>query len=71
MGPNGIRPPYWLPENQFQSSVRINVGPNVAKAQLSRVVEQFQSSVRINVGPNLIVWCRQHHRADVSILRED
>jgi len=55
----------------FQSSVRINVGPNRALPKISRRFHQFQSSVRINVGPN-------HHDDGlavvsplVSILRED
>jgi len=39
---------------RFQSSVRINVGPNVIIADTGREVVTFQSSVRINVGPNPI-----------------
>jgi len=36
----------------FQSSVRINVGPNAMRSFAEGVGGQFQSSVRINVGPN-------------------
>jgi len=36
----------------FQSSVRINVGPNATKSALLLSEVLFQSSVRINVGPN-------------------
>jgi len=37
----------------FQSSVRINVGPNFfSGADVLRMINEFQSSVRINVGPN-------------------
>jgi len=38
---------------KFQSSVRINVGPNQTETLKEGLSEQFQSSVRINVGPNL------------------
>jgi len=36
----------------FQSSVRINVGPNWLKEEHGVGNKVFQSSVRINVGPN-------------------
>jgi len=36
----------------FQSSVRINVGPNFDYYFTYFHFAQFQSSVRINVGPN-------------------
>jgi len=36
----------------FQSSVRINVGPNVYTDPPWDKGKMFQSSVRINVGPN-------------------
>jgi len=36
----------------FQSSVRINVGPNCGLVLSFSVPRAFQSSVRINVGPN-------------------
>ncbi len=36
----------------FQSSVRINVGPNVPFPPHCHYRGGFQSSVRINVGPN-------------------
>jgi len=42
-----------LYEGQFQSSVRINVGPNGGDLRTALIVGGgFQSSVRINVGPN-------------------
>jgi len=55
----------------FQSSVRINVGPNAINGGARRMMMMFQSSVRINVGPNTEkrVVCRM--RDGVSILRED
>jgi len=37
---------------EFQSSVRINVGPNLKKTNGGDGQNWFQSSVRINVGPN-------------------
>jgi len=37
---------------KFQSSVRINVGPNDNIGSLEHLHARFQSSVRINVGPN-------------------
>jgi len=37
---------------EFQSSVRINVGPNCWACKSSSSEASFQSSVRINVGPN-------------------
>jgi len=38
----------------FQSSVRINVGPNLLIPRTVIMPRLFQSSVRINVGPNRI-----------------
>ena len=40
---------------RFQSSVRINVGPNQNMATIERLHGKFQSSVRINVGPNCVL----------------
>ncbi len=37
----------------FQSSVRINVGPNKENEDGNSEFNSFQSSVRINVGPNI------------------
>jgi len=37
----------------FQSSVRINVGPNYGHLRCVERRFGFQSSVRINVGPNI------------------
>jgi len=38
----------------FQSSVRINVGPNLGATPFYSLFKLlFQSSVRINVGPNI------------------
>jgi len=37
----------------FQSSVRINVGPNLSLIPITSHISAFQSSVRINVGPNV------------------
>jgi len=56
----------------FQSSVRINVGPNLDPFAITVVAwALFQSSVRINVGPN--IDCRRVvvDLFPVSILRED
>jgi len=56
----------------FQSSVRINVGPNCSNP-LCRAYpgSLFQSSVRINVGPNVVSDLYEGHDNAVSILRED
>jgi len=52
VGPNiSIQQPgdkFW----EFQSSVRINVGPNSITGKSTQGKGMFQSSVRINVGPN-------------------
>ena len=51
--------------------MRINVGPNEAKAiELVEEWRAFQSSVRINVGPNFVPTCCGTIII-VSILRED
>jgi len=52
VGPNLVCTFDLLSVRTFQSSVRINVGPNGAIVALSLAVIEFQSSVRINVGPN-------------------
>ncbi len=54
----------------FQSSVRINVGPNLARAWPAPDGRRFQSSVRINVGPNVFILLTLW-QFNVSILRED
>ena len=49
----------------FQSSVRINVGPNDFLGGVGVGGPRFQSSVRINVGPNAIKpssWSRNGGR---------
>ena len=55
----------------FQSSVRINVGPNRHLRNRAELVAVFQSSVRINVGPNYLAPEWDVHYLVVSILRED
>ena len=55
----------------FQSSVRINVGPNEGRGVVDDLAEQFQSSVRINVGPNVVMTVLNVLKVKVSILRED
>ena len=55
----------------FQSSVRINVGPNGMQIEIASHSLAFQSSVRINVGPNHTVGMSVISDAAVSILRED
>jgi len=45
----------------FQSSVRINVGPNRERKDGKSQATTFQSSVRINVGPNAAT------RSDTSV----
>jgi len=53
VGPN--LPAVLLPVmlRRFQSSVRINVGPNLPRRHGGKqAMPMFQSSVRINVGPN-------------------
>jgi len=55
----------------FQSSVRINVGPNIVIALQDARLDRFQSSVRINVGPNRHENGGDDELALVSILRED
>ena len=55
----------------FQSSVRINVGPNDLYGVPPSFESQFQSSVRINVGPNLQMVPQCIDPDNVSILRED
>jgi len=57
---------------KFQSSVRINVGPNPCdRGDLAPGGMGFQSSVRINVGPNRVDKEDGNARKQVSILRED
>ena len=56
---------------RFQSSVRINVGPNQNMATIERLHGKFQSSVRINVGPNGGDITKAKAMSYVSILRED
>jgi len=56
----------------FQSSVRINVGPNSLRMPTAPTrVLPFQSSVRINVGPNGKYIRKRERNELVSILRED
>jgi len=55
----------------FQSSVRINVGPNEKPGRETTRPYKFQSSVRINVGPNVSAHGELGELAFVSILRED
>ena len=52
MGPNNGSRTAWRATIVFQSSVRINVGPNVCTPVHATLNAEFQSSVRINVGPN-------------------
>ena len=46
----------------FQSSVRINVGPNDQATPGCAGSDRFQSSVRINVGPNFVVAFNLHQQ---------
>jgi len=71
VGPNGRRVGFCGRVRWFQSSVRINVGPNDMLRQIEDPIKQFQSSVRINVGPNFSGGKACPAQGIVSILRED
>ena len=71
MGPNMRVPTGTADHSAFQSSVRINVGPNRILLMDSNGHFLFQSSVRINVGPNFRSWLGHQASSHVSILRED
>ena len=71
MGPNKKPGRVWAGCFQFQSSVRINVGPNNASTVEVNEKTAFQSSVRINVGPNSNNYGASGVVGTVSILRED
>ena len=71
MGPNGCFFLPWGLRTLFQSSVRINVGPNPLAPDSPGNREMFQSSVRINVGPNPDGGNPRGGAIRVSILRED
>ncbi len=56
MGPNQGGSTAALAVAMFQSSVRINVGPNSSSGEFRpSSLGMFQSSVRINVGPNRLI----------------
>ena len=71
MGPNAVGASLARANFVFQSSVRINVGPNQHTTRYSGVGTWFQSSVRINVGPNSRLYFNLFGKKFVSILRED
>jgi len=54
VGPNQHTTRIGAPGGGFQSSVRINVGPNPVPMADQHLPNGFQSSVRINVGPNVL-----------------
>jgi len=71
VGPNTESNSIGCPSKMFQSSVRINVGPNFPVRRPFLPPGRFQSSVRINVGPNLPSASLLEKHFKVSILRED
>jgi len=71
VGPNLADLQQGVGAGQFQSSVRINVGPNPCEYPVTSHVVVFQSSVRINVGPNALIAACDLFLSLVSILRED
>jgi len=71
VGPNGAGKVISDLYEGFQSSVRINVGPNEGFHAVATREIVFQSSVRINVGPNGGVLAAYSCFLRVSILRED
>ena len=64
MGPNSITGKSTAGKGAFQSSVRINVGPNQCSSIVASILARFQSSVRINVGPNTLLPPDPRHRLD-------